>query len=127
MSLHEAVTGCTDAADAGRTQDLDQAAVAQYEWGGVCVVGASGSYDLYSIAPLSEALEAAVKEHSKVVLDASRITFADSTLLNLLILTRRAVDLRVAAPTQQLRRLLDITGVDTLLKVRETVEEAATC
>ncbi|PPS91005.1 hypothetical protein BZZ08_00603 [Streptomyces sp. MH60] len=127
MSLYEAVTGCTDAADAGRTQGLDQAAVARYEWGGVCVVGASGSYDLYSIAPLSEALDAAVKEHSKVVLDASRITFADSTLLNLLILTRRAVDLRVAAPTHQLRRLLDITGVDTLLKVRETVEEAATC
>ncbi|MEU9645987.1 STAS domain-containing protein [Streptomyces sp. NPDC048188] len=127
MSLHEAVTGCTDAADAGRTQDLGQAAVAQYEWGGVCVVGASGSYDLYSITPLSEALDAAAREHSKVVLDASRITFADSTLLNLLILTQRAVDLRVAAPTQQLRRLLDVTGVDTLLKVRETVEEAAAC
>ncbi|MEU5144630.1 STAS domain-containing protein [Streptomyces sp. NPDC021139] len=107
-------------------QGLDQTSVAQYECCGVRVVGARGAYDLHSIAPLSEALAAAAKEHSKVVLDASGITFADSTLLNLLILTRRSVDLRVAAPTQQLRRLLDITGVDTLLKVRATVEEAAT-
>ncbi|MEU1870195.1 anti-anti-sigma factor [Streptomyces ambofaciens] len=127
MSLHEAVTGCTDAADAGRAQDLGQAAVVRYEWCGVCVVGASGSYDVSSITPLSEALGEAAREHAKVVLDASRITFADSSLLNLLILTQRAVDLRVAAPTQQLRRLLDITGVDALLKVRATVEEAATC
>lgn len=127
MSLHEVVTGCTDAADAGRTQDLGQAAVTRYEWDGVCVVAASGSYDLYSITPLSEALNAAVREYPRVVLDASRITFADSTLLNLLILTQRSVDLRVAAPTQQLRRLLEITGVDTVLKVRATLEEAATC
>ncbi|MFI1753522.1 STAS domain-containing protein [Streptomyces sp. NPDC020571] len=110
-----------------RPQGLDQASVAQYECCGVCVVGARGPYDLNSITPLAEALDAAAKEHSKVVLDASGIAFADSALLNLLILTQRSVDLRVAAPTQQLRRLLDITGVDTHLKVRATVEEAATC
>ncbi|MET7320526.1 STAS domain-containing protein [Streptomyces sp. NPDC005549] len=110
-----------------RPQGFDEASVARYECCGVCVVGAHGPYDLYSITPLSEALDAAAKEHAKVVLDASGIAFADSALLNLLILTQRSVDLRVAAPTQQLRRLLDITGVDTLLKVRETVEEAATC
>jgi anti-anti-sigma factor len=126
VSLYEAVTGRTDA-DVPGPQELGQTSVAQYECCGVRVVGARGAYDLYSITPLSEALVAAATEHSKVVLDASGITFADSTLLNLLILTRRSVDLRVAAPSQQLRRLLDITGVDTLLKVRATVKEAATC
>ncbi|MFF0647338.1 hypothetical protein ACFYVV_27475 [Streptomyces tendae] len=44
-----------------------------------------------------------------MVLDASGITFADSSLLNPLIPTHWTVDLRVAAPTRQLCRLLEIT------------------
>ncbi|MFI8950199.1 STAS domain-containing protein [Streptomyces sp. NPDC053750] len=125
--MYEPVTGRTDAADVSRLQRPEQASVVLYERGGARVVGARGSYDMSSIAPLAEALDTAAKEHSKVVLDASGVTFADSTLLNLLILTHRAVDLRVAAPTQQVRRLLEITGVETILKVRATVEEAANC
>ncbi|MFI6038181.1 STAS domain-containing protein [Streptomyces sp. NPDC051315] len=108
-------------------QVLDQATVVQYEWCGAWVVGARGSYDIDSIVPLADALDTAVKEHAMVVLDASGITFADSALLNLLILTHQAADLRVAAPTLQLRRLLELTGVDTVLKVRATVEEATAC
>ncbi|KOT30652.1 anti-sigma factor antagonist [Streptomyces caelestis] len=108
-------------------QVLDQAAVVQYEWCGVRVVGARGSYDSSSVTPLTDALATAARECSRVVLDASGVTFADSALLNLLILTRQATDLRVAAPTRQLRRLLQLTGVDTVLKTRETVEEAAAC
>ncbi|MGV9590554.1 STAS domain-containing protein [Streptomyces tendae] len=72
-------------------------------------------------------MDRAAAEHSKVVLDASGITFADSSRLNPLIPTHRTVDLRVAAPTRQLCRLLAITGVDALLTVRSTVEEAAAC
>ena len=101
------------------------AAVMQYEWRGAWVVAASGSYDIHSITPLADALKTAVREHPKVVLDASGITFADSTLLNLLIVTHQAGALRVAAPSRQLRRLCDITGVDTVLVMRETVDEAA--
>ncbi|WP_244258526.1 STAS domain-containing protein [Streptomyces sp. Tu 2975] len=108
-------------------QVLDQATVVQYEWCGAWVVGARGDFDMHSITPLADALDTAAKEHPRMVLDASGITFADSTLLNLLIRTHQAADLRVAAPTQQLRRLLRITGVDTVLKVRATVEEAAAC
>ncbi|MEU9591595.1 STAS domain-containing protein [Streptomyces sp. NPDC048193] len=106
---------------------MDDTMVVQYERCGAWVVAARGAYDLNSITALGAALESAAKEHPKVVLDASGITFADSTLLNLLILTRQAADFRVAAPTQQLTRLLELTAVDTVLKVRATVEEAATC
>ncbi|WP_420716723.1 STAS domain-containing protein [Streptomyces sp. CoH17] len=80
---------------------------------------------MHSIEPLAVALEGAAKESPRVVLDASGIAFADSTLLNLLILTHRATDFRVASPTPQVQRLLHITGVDTVLKVLATVEEAA--
>ncbi|WP_225631352.1 STAS domain-containing protein [Streptomyces solaniscabiei] len=106
---------------------MDQTMVVQYEWGGAWVVCARGAYDMNSVTPLADALDTAAQEHPKVVLDASGITFADSTLLNLLILTRQATDFRVAAPPQQLTRLLELTGVDTVLKVRATVEEAAAC
>nr|WP_307123030.1 STAS domain-containing protein [Streptomyces sp. B1I3] len=96
----------------------------QYERQGAWVVAAYGSYDVDSIRPLAEALTAATRKHPNVVLDASGVTFADSSLLNLLLVTHRAVPLCVAAPGPQLRRLLEITGVDTVLEVRATVEEA---
>ncbi|MCX5008591.1 STAS domain-containing protein [Streptomyces sp. NBC_00638] len=108
-------------------QTLERAAAVQYECHDCQVLVASGAYDMYSIKPLADALGTAAGKHPKVVLEASSITFAGATFLNLLILTRRATDLRVAAPTQQVQRLLEITGVDTILKVRATVEEAATC
>ncbi|MGC4948774.1 STAS domain-containing protein [Streptomyces sp. DT224] len=94
---------------------------------GVRVVAAHGSCDAQSIARLEEALTMAAWTHPKVVLDASGITFADSSLLNLLILTHRAGALRVAGPRPHLQRLLRITGLDAVLHVRATVEEAAAC
>ncbi|MFG2682085.1 STAS domain-containing protein [Streptomyces sp. NPDC048392] len=102
-----------------------QAALGQYEYCGSWIVVARGDYDAHSVKPLADALADAAAKHSRVVVDASGITFADSALLNLLILTRRTADVRLAAPTRQLRRILEITGVDTVLKVGATVEEAA--
>ncbi|MEU0228545.1 STAS domain-containing protein [Streptomyces sp. NPDC006284] len=138
MSIDEAGA---EAATHGRAVDADgergmpavptgvrvpgRAAVVQYEWHDAWVVVANGSYDMHSITPLAEAMEVAAAKHEKVVVDASGIAFADSTLLNLLIHTHLATDLRVAAPTTQLQRILELTGVDTILKVRGTVEEAA--
>ncbi|AIS02212.1 STAS domain-containing protein [Streptomyces glaucescens] len=105
---------------------VEGASVVQYPWNGAWVIAARGAYDLHSVAPLADALKAAVGAHPKVVLDASGITFADSTLLNLLILTHQTGTLRVAAPSPRLRRLCEITAVDTVLKIRQTVDEAAT-
>jgi len=104
-----------------------QTMVVEREQHGAWVVAASGSCDLESISRLEEALTTAAWSHPKVVLDASGITFADSSLLNLLILTHRAGTLRVAAPQPQLQRLLEVTGLDAVLHVRATVEEAAAC
>ncbi|MEU6684583.1 STAS domain-containing protein [Streptomyces sp. NPDC046832] len=103
----------------------DGAAVVQYEWRGAWVVIARGSYDMDSITPLADAMAAAVRKHPKVVLDASGITFADSTLLNLLILTHQTGALRVVAPSLQLQRLCEITGVDSLLETRDSIDAAA--
>ncbi|MFF7970537.1 STAS domain-containing protein [Streptomyces sp. NPDC007905] len=101
------------------------AEVTQHAWRGAWVVVAQGSYDMHSITPLADALETAAKKHPKVVLDASGVDFADSTFLNLLIRTHQLGNLRVAAPPQQLQRLFEITGADTVLQIRGTVEAAA--
>jgi anti-anti-sigma factor len=100
-------------------------AVVQYELGEAWVVVAHGAYDMDSISPFAEVLETAAAKHSRVVVDASGITFADSTFLNLLLRTHRETDLRVAAPAPQLMRILEMTGADALLTVRATVEDAA--
>ncbi|MEU3553468.1 STAS domain-containing protein [Streptomyces fragilis] len=129
--LDEAMS-LTLTSDAGGTptprQPVDAAparvSVHQYEWRGAWVVTAHGPFDTSTVGPLADALKAGVERHPKVVLDAFGITFADSTLLNLLILTHQAGTLRVVAPSQQVRRLCEITGVDTLLEIRRTVDEA---
>ncbi|MFI2780287.1 STAS domain-containing protein [Streptomyces sp. ALB3] len=98
--------------------------VEQYDCGEAWVVVAHGEYDMGTIAPLADALSAAAREHPKVVLDTSDVTFADSSFLNLLILAHRTTTLRLVAPGPQLRRLLEVSGVDFFLEVRATVEEA---
>ncbi|MFF8812324.1 STAS domain-containing protein [Streptomyces pactum] len=104
---------------------LREDGVPQYAWGGAWVIVARGAYDLDTVAPLADALKTAAGEHPKVVLDASGVTFADSTFLNLLLVTHHTGTLRLAAPSAPVRRLCEITGVDGVLQIRDTVEDAA--
>ena len=101
------------------------AAVLQYEWDAAWVIVAYGEYDAGSVAPLAEALETASRKYCKVVVDASRLTFADSTFLHLLLRMHALTTLRLAEPGPQLRRVLRLTGADSVLDVRDTVEDAA--
>ncbi|MEV6838364.1 STAS domain-containing protein [Streptomyces sp. NPDC051133] len=102
----------------------ESAPVLQYEWDGAWVVVARGEYDASTVAPLVEALETASHTYSKVVLDASRLTFADSAFLRMLLRVHAMTVLRVAEPAPQLRRVLELTGADSVLDVRDSVEEA---
>ncbi|MFF7445636.1 MULTISPECIES: STAS domain-containing protein [unclassified Streptomyces] len=99
-------------------------AVVQYERDGAWVVVAHGSYDMDSLSPLAEALGTAAEKHARVVVDVAGITFADSTFLNLLLGLNRQTELRLVGPPPQLRRILELTGADTVLDVRATVEDA---
>ncbi|MEW1682644.1 STAS domain-containing protein [Streptomyces sp. NPDC093594] len=101
------------------------AEVQQHQRSGARVIEARGSYDMDSITPLADALDAAAREYPMVILDASGVTFADSSFLNLLILAHQAGPLRVVAPSQPVRRLCEITGVDQLLDIRGTIDETA--
>ncbi|WP_328475841.1 STAS domain-containing protein [Streptomyces sp. NBC_00377] len=98
----------------------------QYEREAAWVVVAHGDYDTTSIAPLEEALDTTAPKHSRVVIDASGVSFADSTSLNLLLRIHHLTSLRVAGPPRHLRRLFGITGADTVLDTRENIQNALT-
>ncbi|MFJ3306799.1 STAS domain-containing protein [Streptomyces sp. NPDC086549] len=98
----------------------------QYEYNNAWVILVSGAWDMNSITPLAEAMESAARKYAVLVMDASALTFADSSFLNLLLRIHHSgpATLRVAGPSPQLQRLLEITGADTVLDVRATVHDA---
>ncbi|MFH7598052.1 STAS domain-containing protein [Streptomyces racemochromogenes] len=89
--------------------------------GGVVVCRVHGEIDIEARGRLREALaQAAARATAGVVVDCAGLDFADSTLLNALIMLRRQAGARhlrvaLAAPTRQLLHLLDLTGTTALL------------
>ncbi|MEI5007877.1 STAS domain-containing protein [Streptomyces sp. NPDC058423] len=106
----------------GGGQDGEGPVGVQYAAGGAWVIAAHGDLDLTSLPPLDDALTSASTEHSKVILDVSGVTFGDSAFLNLLLRVHQNADLCVARPQPQLRRLLEITGADQVLDVRDGLD-----
>ncbi|AGJ55605.1 STAS domain-containing protein [Streptomyces sp. NPDC001110] len=88
------------------------------------VVRAQGDLDSDTIDPLFIALWEAAPGHAVVVLDASAVTFADSSFLSLLIEVHRRTELRVAAPGTVLARLLRTAGLDRVIMSYPTLEAA---
>ncbi|GHH45400.1 hypothetical protein GCM10018773_34660 [Streptomyces candidus] len=89
------------------------------------VVAVSGEFDLDSCPLMLEAVTTAAGESPVVVLDLTAVEFADSTFLNVLLRAHQLTDLRLAGVSEQVARLLEITGTDQLLKLFLTVAEAA--
>jgi anti-anti-sigma factor len=88
------------------------------------VVTADGDLDIENLGPLRQDLETAA-EGPLVILDASGITFADSSFLSVLLSVRQLTDLRVAGAPPQLLRLLEVTGAERIIPLYGTVAEAA--
>lgn len=87
------------------------------------VVTARGDLDIDNLGPLRRALETAA-QGPVVVLDASDVSFADSSFLSVLLSVRQLTDLRVAGSSPQVLRLLGITGADRIIPLYPTVSEA---
>ncbi|MFE5031269.1 STAS domain-containing protein [Streptomyces sp. NPDC056683] len=88
----------------------------QHEQDGAWVIAAHGAFDASSSPSLAEALERAAEKYPRVVVDSAGVTFADSSILNVLLqFNMTKTELRVARPTHPLRRVLELTGADTVL------------
>lgn len=102
------------------------------EIAGVPVVRAHGEIDLYTVPEFEQALDACVKRETQALIaDLTETTYLDSSGLSALIhaykaLSGRKGGLCVVAPpeTPGVRRVLEITRLNTVFQVSDTVEDA---
>jgi anti-sigma B factor antagonist len=99
---------------------------------GVTVVAPSGRLDVAGAPTLKAVIGDAVKEGpSRLVIDMEGVSFVDSTGLGSVIAALKLVrgtrgDLRLAAPNQQVRVVLELTTLDRVFAYYPTVEDALT-
>jgi anti-anti-sigma factor len=99
----------------------------------VYVVRVAGEVDMSHEEELRGELRAAVAADSKgVVVDLTECEFIDSTGVRALLLSREAQHsqggperLVVAASSEQILRILSVMGIDQVIPIHPTVEEAA--
>lgn len=99
---------------------------------GVTVLAPTGRLDIAGVPALKEAIGEAFKNSPpKVVIDMEGVSFVDSTGLGSVIAALKQIrnsqgELRLAAPNQQVRVVLELTTLDRVFPYYATVEEALT-
>jgi anti-sigma B factor antagonist len=93
------------------------------------VVSLAGELDLYNAEEVRRALlDTLAGEPELLVVDLAEVTFIDSTALGVLIEARsRMADrggFRLAAPGLEVRRALEVSGLDRHFRVHDTVADA---
>lgn len=99
----------------------------------VWVVRVAGEVDMSHEEELRGALRTAVAADSPgIVVDLTECEFIDSSGVRSLLLSREAQNsdegserLAVAASSEQILRILSVMGIDRVIPIRPTVEEAA--
>jgi anti-sigma B factor antagonist len=100
--------------------------------GGITVVMPSGRLDVSGAPTLKAAIGDVVKDGTpRLVIDMEGVSFVDSTGLGSVIAALKLVrgskgDLRLAAPNQQVRVVLELTTLDRVFAYYPTVEDALT-
>jgi anti-sigma B factor antagonist len=94
------------------------------------LVTAAGEIDAATADSVANAVSAVLSDGAKrVLLDFTEVTFIDSTGLGVLVKSHRAAEaaeatFAVVHPTPQTRKLIRVLGLDQLLNVYDTHEEA---
>ncbi|MDX2592049.1 MULTISPECIES: STAS domain-containing protein [Streptomyces] len=93
------------------------------------VLTPSGEIDHHTGDTLRRALDAASTPRTRVVVDLHQVTFMDSSGINILIAAHRTLTdaggrLRLARPTDSVRRTLTIVGIDTVIDCYTSLPEA---
>ena len=94
------------------------------------VLEVEGEIDLATAPRLRERLLTVVNDgHSQVVVDLREVAFIDSTGLGVLIGALKRVrlnegDLRIVCPERGIRKVFDITGLDQVFALHDTVDDA---
>src|SRR3954471_6774208 len=94
------------------------------------VIKLQGEVDLYAAPELKDHVNRAIESgKNKLVLDLSEATFIDSTTLGILVsgmkrLRPRGGMLAVLCPDPTMARIFDITGLNRMFSVHETLDGA---
>ncbi len=96
---------------------------------GTVVVSLAGELDLYNAEEVRAALlEASGEQPERLVADLEAVRFIDSTALGVLIEARSRMPdqsgFRLASPGLEVRRALEVSGLDQHFLVHDTVAEA---
>lgn len=97
---------------------------------GVTVIAPTGRLDVAGAPTLKDAISEAVRNgQPRLVIDMEGVSFVDSTGLGSVIAALKQVrgskgDLRLAAPNQQVRVVLELTTLDRVFPYYATVEDA---
>jgi anti-sigma B factor antagonist len=106
-------------------------AVERAPWSGASGVLVHGEVDVNSALDLTLALDAAIRESEGVfVVDLCDVTFLDSSGVAVLVHARALLgrddrDLVVVCPSGAVRRLFEVAGIDDLIALFDSREEAA--
>lgn len=89
-----------------------------------------GEIDMHTAPHLREAALCATRQFSTTLhLHMGEVTFMDSTAVEVLVATRRRLDLedgrlKVVNPSRQVLRVLELTGIDRLFEIESTPTSA---
>ncbi|MFF5393439.1 STAS domain-containing protein [Streptomyces sp. NPDC013012] len=97
--------------------------------GGVRIAALHGEIDYDAQDILRQALLPEGEPVLPVVADISGVSFMDSSGINVLLRASQQISqaqswLRIAAPNESVRRVLSLTGADTVIDCHPTVEDA---
>lgn len=112
-----------------RAQQTEEFSVVSTPLDGVTVLTLAGEMDMDTSALVHQALEAVEAPGARVVIDLRRVSFIDSSGINVFIAGHRALAegggrLRLAGPAESVSRTLEIVGIDTLIDIFPTLGEA---
>lgn len=93
---------------------------------GVEVLALSGEVDLSKVEEIVPVRDAALAQNpGALVVDLSRVTFADSSVLNLLLRTHARTSMHLAGPLHPVvERLFAVTGISSVLNLHATRDDA---
>lgn len=100
---------------------------------GVRVVAVRGELDLSTASELEPRLEEAVAGGGSLVIDLTQCEFIDSTGIAMIVRTWQQLDggaggeggrVVICSGNEQVRRVLEITGLELSIPIHETREEA---
>jgi anti-sigma B factor antagonist len=97
---------------------------------GGLVVGPTGALDVAGSPALHTLLHRALDDGAtRIVLDLSQVDFIDSTALRVLVSVHKRLagaGFAIVCPHARIRRIFDLTALDRVLTLTDTVEEALT-